>query len=243
LNVTIVTVCFNAAATIGDTLSSVARQSMAGVDHIVIDGGSSDGTLSIVDRFPHVSRLVSERDRGIYDAMNKGLALASGDYIGFLNADDVFAADDSLTRFFAGDQCGLADIISGDVVMVDAATPDRIVRTYRGGRFSPWRLRIGDMPPHPATYVRTTVMRAVGGFRDDFRIAGDFDLLARLMLNHGASWAHRPVTLTAMRQPRPSRANQPRDRPRVKRSWCQNPSVGFACALSGQGSPVSRPSC
>lgn len=198
MKITVVTVCYNAAQTIADTLRSVAAQRGVEVEHIVIDGSSTDDTLAVVARFPHVSTVVSEPDKGIYDAMNKGLARATGDAIGFLNADDSFCRDDALQLVAA--QLADADAVTGDLVIVDGYDTSRVRRFYSSRGFRPWMLRMGHMPPHPTMYVRRAVFDRIGGFDDTYRIAGDFDFTVRLLLRPGAvRWRRVPHTLVAFR--------------------------------------------
>jgi glycosyltransferase involved in cell wall biosynthesis len=177
--VSVVTVCFNAAATIGDALASVATQTYPHVQHIVVDGGSRDATMVIVGQFPHVASAVSEPDRGIYDAMNKGLARADGEIVCFLNADDKYAHPDALARaarLMADD--GL-DAVFGDVEFFRAEGPERVIRRYSSHKFSPATIADGWMPAHPALFMRRAVFEAVGPFKTDYRIAGDFEFIAR----------------------------------------------------------------
>lgn len=176
----VVTVCFNSAATIGDTLASVAAQRGVAVEHIVIDGGSTDGTMEIVRRRPHVTVAVSEPDKGPYDAMNKGLARATGDYVGFLNADDFLSAPDALAAMAEAAEAADADAVIAGVAMVDQNDPGAVRRYYAVRSYRPWMLALGHMPPHPTFYARTAMLREAGGFDDGFRIAGDFDLILRL---------------------------------------------------------------
>ena len=172
---------YNSAPTIVDTLRSVARQSHADLEHIVIDGGSSDATCDLVRAHgERVSMLVSEPDQGIYDAMNKGLALASGEVLAFLNSDDCYASGDVLAHMaqvMAQDE--RLDAVLGDVVFFDPSRPRRTVRRYRSGRFHPGLLAWGWMPAHPALFVRRRVFEQAGPFRTDFRIAGDYEWIAR----------------------------------------------------------------
>lgn len=198
MKITVVTVCYNAADTIAETLESVAAQRGAEVEHVVIDGGSTDGTLDVVRRFPHVALLVSEPDRGIYDAMNKGLAHATGDAIGFLNADDRFRRDDAL-RLIA-EHLAHAEAVVGDLVIVDAEDPSKVRRFYSSRGFRPWMLRLGHMPPHPTLYVRREVFAEIGGFDPSYRIAGDFDFVVRLLLQRRATrWQRVPHSLVTFR--------------------------------------------
>lgn len=198
VKITVVTVCYNAAGTIADTLRSVAAQKDVEVEHVVIDGGSSDDTLNIVAQFPHVSIVISEPDKGIYDAMNKGISQATGDAIGFLNADDYFYSDGSLR--YITEYLTDAEAVVGDLMIVDARDKTRIRRFYSSRGFRPWMLRMGHMPPHPTMYVRREVFAEIGNFDDTYRIAGDFDFTVRLFLQRRQTrWRRVPHTLVAFR--------------------------------------------
>jgi glycosyltransferase len=182
VKVTVVTVTFNSARTIGDTLASVASQTHPALEHLVIDGASRDDTLRIVrGAGSRVARVISEPDQGIYDAMNKGIALATGDLVGFLNADDVFAGPDSVAELAAEAQRSGAVAVYGDLVYVRENDLRKVVRVWSSGAYAPSRLRFGWMPPHPTFYVRTTTLRALGGFDTRYRIAADYDFMLRCL--------------------------------------------------------------
>jgi glycosyltransferase len=200
LKISIVTVAYNSARTITDTLRSVAEQTHPAIEHLVIDGASSDGTLSIVrERGTRVTQLVSEPDRGIYDAMNKGLSLATGDLVGFLNADDMLAHPDAIARVArAAEETG-ADAVFGDLVYVGADDTERVVRTWRSGPFSRDRLRFGWMPPHPTFYVRRTRLPDVGRFDTSLRIAADYDFMLRCLARDDMNFSYVPRVLVRMR--------------------------------------------
>lgn len=200
MKVSIVTVCYNAAATIADTLESIAMQNFLDVENIVIDGASTDNTLEIVQR--HARRLAqvhSEPDHGVYHAMNKGLALASGEVIGFLNADDVYAGKDVLSRVMAIMEREGLDALLGDVEFFRPEDPARTVRRYRSTRFTPDRIAWGWMPAHPALFLRRHVYERFGLFRTDYRIAGDFEFCARIFRNETLFYRSVPETLVRMR--------------------------------------------
>jgi glycosyltransferase len=198
MKLSIITVSYNSAATITDTLRSVARQTYVDVEHIIIDGGSRDATLAIVAaEGAHVARVVSERDSGIYDAMNKGLRLATGDLVGFLNADDMLASPQALAQIAAA-AVG-ADVVYGDLVYVDKDRPERQIRYWRSGAFRRERLRFGWMPPHPTFYVTRSFLASVGAFDTDFRIAADYDLMLRCLVRPELRVAYLPHVLVRMR--------------------------------------------
>jgi glycosyltransferase len=197
--VSIITVAFNSAATIGDTLRSVADQTHADIEHIVVDGGSRDGTVDIVRQFGHVARCISERDRGIYDAMNKGLRLATGELIGFLNADDIFASPDSVAALVRAAQKTNSDAVYGDLVYVQPFDLESVVRVWRSGVFSKRQLRMGWMPPHPTFYIRRRVLQCVSSFDDRLRIAADYDFVLRCLSRPGATASRVPQVLVRMR--------------------------------------------
>lgn len=191
MKVSVITVCYNSAKTLERTLKSVFEQTHHDVEHIVIDGGSSDGCKDIL--FAHrssLSHLVSEPDDGIYDAMNKGLDLASGDVICFLNADDYYSASDVLSQVVNRMREHKLDALMGDVGYFRAVEPRRIVRRYRSGRFTPERLAWGWMPAHPALFLTKNVTDRVGKFKVDFRIAGDFEFVVRAFSGRKLSYEH-----------------------------------------------------
>ena len=197
--ISVITVCFNAAETIGDTLRSVAAQNYPQYEHIIVDGASSDHTQEIVAGQTHERlKWISEPDAGLYDAMNKGLRLARGELVGFLNADDAFAASDVLRALADGYQPGLSGVM-GDTVLIAPRRPQQIERYYDAASFRKWQFRFGQQPPHPSIYLRRQEMLAFGGFRTKYRIAGDFELLLRLWQQPGFSVAAINRTITAQR--------------------------------------------
>lgn len=198
MKITIITVSYNSATTIADTLRSVAQQSHPDVEHLVIDGGSRDHTLAIVAaEGAHVVRVVSERDAGIYDAMNKGLRLATGDVVGFLNADDMLASPQVLAQIASA--AAETDVVYGDLLYVDKDRPDRLIRYWRSGAFRHERLRFGWMPPHPTFYLRRSLLSSVGPFDTDLRIAADYDFMLRCLSRRELRVAYLPEVLVRMR--------------------------------------------
>ena len=200
MKISIITVAFNAAPTIADTLESVAAQTHPEIEHIVVDGASTDGTLEIIERHgKHVARLISEPDQGIYDAMNKGLRLATGEVIGFLNADDVYIDDGVLQRVAEIMARNDLDALFGDAEFVNPARPTRSVRRYRSERFRPERIAWGWMPAHPSLFLRRGVYERFGNFRTDYCIAGDFELVARIFHGGTLKYRHVPEVWVRMR--------------------------------------------
>lgn len=191
MKISIVTVALNAADTLADTLQSVASQTHVETEHIVVDGASTDGTLDIAARHgSHLAKIVSEPDKGIYDAMNRGLSLATGEVIGFLNADDVYANDEVLQRIAEIMAHDDLDAVFGDAEFVNPTRPTRSVRRYRSDHFRPDRIAWGWMPAHPALFLRRGVYERFGVFRTDYRIAGDFELVARIFHNGTIRYRH-----------------------------------------------------
>lgn len=199
MKVSIITVAYNAASTIAETLQSVAGQDYTDIEHIVVDGGSTDGTLSIVQGCLSVSRFTSGPDRGIYDAMNKGNALATGDVFGILNADDLYANDQvisTVARILEQEQL---DAVFGDVSFFRPEEPGRVVRRYRSSSFRPSRIAWGWMPAHPALFFHRRVFERLGGYRTDYRIAGDFEFIARAFHSTGLRYRYLPEVFVNMR--------------------------------------------
>lgn len=199
LKISVITVAFNSATTIGETLASVAQQTWSDLEHIVVDGASSDGTAQVVRRQgARVAQLISEPDDGIYDAMNKGLRAASGDVIAFLNADDRYAHANVLANIARLMDDASVDAVFGDVAFFRPAEPLRLVRRYDSTRFTPARIGWGWMPAHPATFVRKRLFDEFGGFRLDFRIAGDYEWIARACSRCDLRYQHLPEVLVHM---------------------------------------------
>jgi glycosyltransferase involved in cell wall biosynthesis len=199
MKISIITVCFNAADTVAETLRSVAAQTYPEVEHIVVDGGSTDGTLEcIATHGRHLAHFLSEPDRGIYDAMNKGIRLASGEIVGILNADDVYADDKVLSRVAAAMKKGSLDALYGDVEFFAPGNPAATVRRYSSRRFSPGRLAWGWMPAHPTLFVRRELFERYGLYRIDFRIAGDYELVARIFKSGDIAYRYLPEVLVRM---------------------------------------------
>lgn len=199
MKISVITVCYNSVKTLERTLRSVVEQECEGVEHIVIDEGSSDGSVDILAAYrTGLAHLVSEQDHGIYDAMNKGLALARGEVICFLNADDHYASPQVLLQVARKMQAHKLDALIGDVGYFHERSPQRIVRRYRSDRFTPERLGWGWMPAHLAIFLSNKVVQRVENFRTDYRIAGDFEFIVRVFHGHALRYEHIPEVLVLM---------------------------------------------
>lgn len=200
LSFSVITVCFNSAETLGRALQSVADQDWPNVQHIVIDGASKDGTAQILEENQdQLSHVISEPDRGIYDAMNKGLDLAKGDVICFLNADDYYDSNYVLSKVAKAMKQEHLDAIVGDVGFFRKENIHHLVRHYRSGRFTPERLAWGWMPAHPALFMRREVFRRVGHFKTDYQIAADYEYVVRAFCGQEPlRYKHLPEVLVRM---------------------------------------------
>lgn len=200
MKISIVTVAYNAEQTIGSTLDSIAAQSYPDIEHIIVDGASTDGTLDVIKHHgSRVSRVVSEPDRGIYDAMNKGIRLATGDVVGILNADDQYANVDVISRIAHIMSADSLDALYGDVSFFSSGNPELTTRRYRSQRFSPARIGWGWMPAHPSLFLRRSVFDRYGLYRTDFRIAGDFEFVARIFKDDALRYRYLPEVMVRMR--------------------------------------------
>lgn len=178
----------------------MAGQTYSDVEHILVDGASTDGTVEIVERHRDtLAKVISEPDRGIYDAMNKGVHAASGDVIGFLNADDVYAHEDVLAVVAETMERNHLDALFGDVGFFHSGDPSRLARRYSSAHFRPERIAWGWMPAHPALFLRNEVFQKAGPFRTNYRIAGDFEFVARAFGKHSLRYRHLPQVLVKMR--------------------------------------------
>jgi glycosyltransferase involved in cell wall biosynthesis len=200
MKISIITVCYNSEKTIGDTLISVRDQNYKHIEHIIVDGLSTDRTLAVVTaEGAHVSKIVSEKDNGIYDAMNKGIALARGDVIGFINADDFYPSSDVLAVVAAAFDASGADCCYGDLCYVQQDDFAKTVRYWRSAPFMPGMFGRGWCPPHPTFFVRREVYARLGGFDLSFKIGADIELMARFLEVGRISNHHIPRVLVHMR--------------------------------------------
>jgi glycosyltransferase involved in cell wall biosynthesis len=200
MKITIVTAVYNRAETLSGALASVARQTYRDVEHLIIDGKSNDNTLAVIEAARHTGmRVVSEADAGIYDALNKGFALATGDVVGLVHSDDFLAHDRVLEQIMAAFADPAIDAVYGDLDYVAAANPDKVIRRWQAGIFSPAKLRRGWMPPHPALFIRRCVWEQYGDYDTRYRIAGDYDAVLRWFGQGQIRVVYIPEVLVKMR--------------------------------------------
>ncbi len=199
MKISIITVCFNSASTIEETILSVAAQKYADKEHLVIDGASTDGTVGILRRHSSIAHWVSEADRGIYDAMNKGVAMASGEIVGTLNADDVYADDTVLSQVAAVFADPAVEACYADLVYVDKHHPDKVVRYWKSCPYKAGLFERGWMPAHPTFFVRRRVYEQFGTFDLNFSRQADFELTMRFLAVHGIKSVYIPRIWVKMR--------------------------------------------
>lgn len=203
MKVSIITVAFNSAATIAHCIQSVLDQSYSNIEYIVVDGLSKDNTLNIVREFEPLfagkMRWISENDNGIYDAMNKGLHMATGDVVGILNSDDFFTDNDVIEKVAQAFTDDKIDAVYGDVHFVRETNLSRCVRYYSSAGFRPWWLRFGIMPAHPSFYARKEVFQKAGLYKTDYKIGGDFEMMVRLFKRFDIKTKYLPMVFVTMR--------------------------------------------
>lgn len=201
--VTIVTATYNSVATLADTIESVLHQSYRKIEYLIIDGGSNDGTLDLIrsyePKFEGRMRWVSEPDKGLYDAMNKGIAMATGDVVGILNSDDFYTSDDVLERIAKEMQQGDVDAVYSDIHFVNDSDLTKCVRYYSSKGFRLWKMRLGFIPAHPSFYCKREVYEKYGTFDLDFKLAADFENLLRLLFIHRIKTRYIPMDSVTMR--------------------------------------------
>lgn len=209
--ISIITATYNSAETINDTIKSVLCQTNKDFEYIIVDGGSTDETIDIVksyeSEFSGRLNWVSEKDKGIYDAMNKGIKMASGDIIGILNSDDYYTSDDILQTIADAFKCQNVDAIYGDIHFIKDGVPDKCVRYYSSRLFSPFWLRFGFMPAHPSFYCKRDVFDKSGLYRLDYKIGSDYEMMVRLFRKHKISSRYVPKDFVTMRTGGASNSN------------------------------------
>lgn len=200
IKISVITAVFNSKDTLEQALASILSQSHPAVEMIVIDGASTDGSLDILERYrQYFGVFISEKDGGIYDALNKGIKSATGDVIGFLHADDVLQNTEVLGKVAAAFLDPEVDAVYGDLVYVARNNIDNVLRYWRGGIYGNKSFQHGWMPPHPTFYVRRSIFERLGGFDTRYRIAADYDLILRFLAVEKIHSIYIPEIMVRMR--------------------------------------------
>jgi len=200
MKISLITVVLNNAETLKTTLDSVLGQTYGEIEYIVVDGVSSDGSLDIISQYRHhITTFISEPDKGLYDALNKGIGLASGDVVGFIHADDFYASEHVIASVAEAFEKTGADAVYGDLVYVHKDNTDKVIRYWKSSPFHPAKLKRGWMPPHPTFFVKRERYQKHGLFDTSFRIAADYDLMLRLLGQHRISAVYVPEVFVRMR--------------------------------------------
>ncbi|MDC0338153.1 glycosyltransferase [Flavobacteriales bacterium] len=198
MKVSIITIAYNSAETIEDTIKSIITQDYSNIEYIIIDGGSTDKTLSIVDKFKDsITTIISEPDKGIYDAMNKGVQNATGDIVGILNSDDIYANKKVVTHIVKA--IGNKDSIYADLVYVDRDNTDKITRYWKSGKYRKGIFKKGWMPPHPTFFIRKSCYDQYGTYNLRLKSAADYELMLRMLHKHNISVTYLQEVITKMR--------------------------------------------
>lgn len=227
MKVSIITVSFNSAKTIADTIESVLSQDFPEIEYIVVDGGSTDGTVDIIRQNElRISQWISEKDWGMYDAMNKGIAMATGDVIGILNSDDVYMNTHVISDLMRLMQTQKTEVVFADLILVDSSDQNKVIRYYDSGHFHPRKFRFGWMPAHPTVFVKRGLYQRVGKFSTTYQIAADYEMLIRMLAIENATYAYHPKPVVRMRAGGASTSG-------ISRNWILNQEIIRACKENG----------
>lgn len=200
MKISVITATYNSALTLVDTINSLNIQDYPDIEYIIVDGASTDSTLKIVEQYGHrVTTLISQKDNGIYDALNKGIALATGDVVGFLHSDDLFADEKVISRIVKKFYSKTTDAVYGDLDYVSKADKERVVRRWVSGNYSRENIKSGWMPPHPTFYMRRKYYEILGGFDLKFKISADYDSILRYLWENEINAEYIPHVLIKMR--------------------------------------------
>lgn len=200
MKVSIVTIAFNAEETIEDTIQSVLSQSYKDIEYVIIDGKSEDGTLKIIERYQDkIARVISEKDKGLYDAMNKGISHCNGDLIGLLNADDLLAQPDTIEKVVRKISKDGSDALYGDLVYVDKDNTHKVKRKWISKKYKKGAFKWGWMPPHPTFYLKKEMYQYYGKFDLRFKTSADYELMLRMIHKHHIKLSYLPEIMVKMR--------------------------------------------
>lgn len=200
MKVSIITATYNSASTIHDTLASLESQTYPDIEYIIIDGSSKDNTLEVIKRScTRVSKIISEQDHGIYDALNKGIAAATGDIVGFLHSDDLFAYPDAIQDMVGVFQSGEYDAVYADLEYVQQKDVSKVVRLWQSGAYNKKKLKYGWMPAHPTFYMKRSCYKRLGDFDLSYKIAADYDSILRYLWRGNINAGYLQKVLIKMR--------------------------------------------
>ena len=201
MKVSIITVTYNSERFLKNAIQSVYHQDYPEIEYIIVDGGSSDQTLSIIEQNSAcVSKWISEKDDGMYDAINKGMKMATGEIIGILNSDDMLATKDIISKIVSCFKEQKVDSIFGDLLYVDAEETNKIHRFWKGMQYKRESFNLGWMPAHPTFYVRKEIVDQLGGYEPNYFSASDFELMTRYLYKHRISSHYLPELFVKMRK-------------------------------------------
>lgn len=227
MKISIITATFNSSYMIADCITSVNNQTYQNIEHIIVDGASKDNTLEVLNSIPNrVSKIISEPDKGIYDAMNKGINLATGDAIGILNSDDFFTSNDVIEKIANKFKINDVDAVYGDICFVNSLNLNKVVRYYSAKWFKPSLFRFGFMPPHPSFYVRRKKYQELGHYKTDYRIAADYELLIRYLKVNKLKTQYLNFCVVTMRTGGESTRS-------LKSNWILNREIVRGCQENG----------
>jgi glycosyltransferase involved in cell wall biosynthesis len=197
MKVSLITVCYNSSKTIEETILSVTNQTYENIEYIIVDGNSIDTTVSIIERYnDKISKWISEPDRGLYDAMNKGISMATGNIIGILNSDDTFHSSSVIEEIAAFHSQNSIDASVGNIVQ--NRENGEVIRVYSSRFWNPEKLKIGFMPPHPSIFFKRELFSKFGHYNLGFKIGADYELITRFFLKNKIIWKYSGITTTAM---------------------------------------------
>lgn len=198
MKISIITIAYNSEDTIEDTIQSVINQSYTQIEYIIIDGGSTDNTLNIINKYKdQIHNIISEPDKGIYDAMNKGVNLANGELVGILNSDDFYSHNDVIKNIAKA--IGDYDSVYADLVYVDRENTNKIIRYWKSGTYTKGSFLKGWMPPHPTFFLRKKIYNQFGTYNLSLKSAADYELMLRMIHKEQISTTYHPETITKMR--------------------------------------------
>ncbi len=200
MKVSVITVTYNSAETVEDTIKSVINQDYKDIEYIIIDGLSKDNTLEIVNKYNNkIAKVISEKDHGIYDAISKGIKNATGDIVVALNSDDMYASNDVITKVVELFKSSHADAVYGDLNYVDRFDTTKVIRKWKSGNYKKGHFLKGWMPPHPTFFVRNYCYQKYGSFNLSLRSAADYELMLRFIHKHEIKVAYLPQLIVNMR--------------------------------------------